>query len=338
MEYRGFTSEGSLDAARLIVNPDSNDTIVVAYASDTPIPVDTTMFEFQFNIIDEATETNHYTVSIDECTMYDCGSAPFVLNTENGSVNNLGLVTVTYEAGEGINAPEQVQVKYGLQITIPDQVPSREGFEFAGWALSADATTVDYRIGDTIDCSSSITLYAVWNTHSHNWDEGVVTTDPTCTQSGVKIYTCDCGHSYTEEIVPTGHSYQAEFVWDGLECTSIFTCVHNDTEVVKIPCFVSTEAEDGSIRITAVAAYNGIAETDTKTVTVIKENNKVIVDLTALNGIDLLVAVVGYEISGRMVECRFLQDEYSAEVTGDVIQVFFLDENYVPVLPKVTLD
>lgn len=338
MEYRGFTSEGPLNAARLIVNPDSNDKIVVAYASDTPIPVDTTMFEFQFNIIDEATETNHYTVSIDECTMYDYDSAPFVLNTENGSVNNLGLVTVNYEVGEGINAPERVQVKYGLQITIPDQVPSREGFEFAGWALSTDATTVDYSIGDTIDCLSNITLYAVWHTHSHNWDEGVVTTDPTCTQSGVKTYTCACGHSYTEEIAPTGHSYQAEFVWDGLECTSIFTCVHNDTEEARIPCFVSTKAIGGSISITATAAYNGIAETDTKTVTVTKENDKVIVDLTVLSSMDLLVVVAGYETSGRMAECKYLDDNHSADVIGDVIRVFFLDENYVPVLPKVTLD
>ena len=98
------------------------------------------------------------------------------------------------------------------------------------------------------------------------------------------------------------------------------------------------KAIGGSISITATAAYNGIAETDTKTVTVTKENDKVIVDLTVLSSMDLLVVVAGYETSGRMAECKYLDDNHSADVIGDVIRVFFLDENYVPVLPKVTLD
>ncbi len=162
MEYRGFTSEGVLDATRLIVNPDSNNKIVVAYASDTHIPADSTMLEFQFNIIDEAVETTNYSVSIDECTMYDYASEPFILNTESGSVNNLGLVTVNYAVGEGTNAPEQVQVKYGAQIIVPNVKPNKEGYEFVGWSLYECAEDADYYIGDILDCTNNITLYAVW--------------------------------------------------------------------------------------------------------------------------------------------------------------------------------
>ncbi len=42
----------------------------------------------------------------------------------------------------------------------------------------------------------------------HEWDEGVVTTEPTCTQAGVKTYTCkrDETHTRTEEIPATGHT------------------------------------------------------------------------------------------------------------------------------------
>ena len=235
MEYRGFTSEGVLDATRLIVNPDSNNKIVVAYASDAHIPADSTMLEFQFNIIDEGMETTHYSVSIDECTMYDYASEPFVLNTESGSVNNLGLVTVNYAVGEGTNAPEQLQAKYGVQITISEQTPSREGFEFAGWALSTDATTADYNAGDTIDCLSNITLYAVWNIHSHNWDSGVITTPATHTATGVMTYTCtSCSATKTEDIPKvTGHSFGS---WSKLDnekhqrscaCGEVETAAHN---------------------------------------------------------------------------------------------------------------
>ena len=42
----------------------------------------------------------------------------------------------------------------------------------------------------------------------HKWNDGVVTTAPTCTEKGVKTYTCnDCGATYTEEVAATGHSY-----------------------------------------------------------------------------------------------------------------------------------
>ena len=42
----------------------------------------------------------------------------------------------------------------------------------------------------------------------HDYDEGVVTTEPTCTDKGVKTFTCknDAAHTYTEEIDSKGHS------------------------------------------------------------------------------------------------------------------------------------
>ena len=42
----------------------------------------------------------------------------------------------------------------------------------------------------------------------HEFDEGVVTTEPTCTESGIKTYIClreGCDHSFTESIPSTGH-------------------------------------------------------------------------------------------------------------------------------------
>ena len=44
--------------------------------------------------------------------------------------------------------------------------------------------------------------------HVHNYGTGVVTKEPTCTEDGIKTYTCSgCGDSYTEEIPKKGHSY-----------------------------------------------------------------------------------------------------------------------------------
>ncbi len=43
--------------------------------------------------------------------------------------------------------------------------------------------------------------------HKHNYVE-TITKEPTCTETGEKKYTCDCGDSYTEEIPVKGHHFE----------------------------------------------------------------------------------------------------------------------------------
>ena len=48
----------------------------------------------------------------------------------------------------------------------------------------------------------------------HTWDDGVVTTQPTETQTGVKTFTCTvCGQTKTAEIAPTGHIHAPADAW-----------------------------------------------------------------------------------------------------------------------------
>lgn len=44
----------------------------------------------------------------------------------------------------------------------------------------------------------------------HNWSEGVVTAQPTCTETGIKTYTCQdsgCGKTFTATLPATGHNF-----------------------------------------------------------------------------------------------------------------------------------
>lgn len=41
----------------------------------------------------------------------------------------------------------------------------------------------------------------------HNWSEGKITKSPTCTKTGVKMFTCGCGESYSETIAKLAHTY-----------------------------------------------------------------------------------------------------------------------------------
>ena len=49
----------------------------------------------------------------------------------------------------------------------------------------------------------------------HDWDEGKVTTEPTCTKEGIKTYTCkNCATTKTETIKALGHDYSSEWTID----------------------------------------------------------------------------------------------------------------------------
>lgn len=47
--------------------------------------------------------------------------------------------------------------------------------------------------------------------HTHSYSSSV-TTQPTCTATGVRTYRCSCGASYTESIAAKGHSYKSQVV------------------------------------------------------------------------------------------------------------------------------
>lgn len=85
---------------------------------------------------------------------------------------------------------------------------TKEGCTFAGWYTEPEykKRIESLTIRTAID---GMTLYAKWNdTHEHVWDEGAITTRPTCTTPGVKTYTCSvCQKTKTEEIPATGHQH-----------------------------------------------------------------------------------------------------------------------------------
>ena len=67
--------------------------------------------------------------------------------------------------------------------------------------------------GDTYcaDCGVKILSgQTIAKTKNHNWDGGVITTEPTCTERGEKTFTCTiCGNTNTKKVNATGHSYGA---------------------------------------------------------------------------------------------------------------------------------
>lgn len=76
--------------------------------------------------------------------------------------------TINFDANGGSNAPSGVTKTYDKALTLPTQIPTREGYDFAGWAWKKETIVKDFVAGETIkkDFSTnqgeSLTLYAVW--------------------------------------------------------------------------------------------------------------------------------------------------------------------------------
>ena len=65
------------------------------------------------------------------------------------------------------------------------------------------------------------------------WDDGVVTTEPTCTTEGVKTYTCSNGETRTESIPALGHDFGN---WTDWTVTNPATVDHEGTETRTRTC------------------------------------------------------------------------------------------------------
>ena len=145
-------------------------------------------------------------------------------------------VTVSYSSGEVYaSVPDTVCGSAGESFRVASMTGTAEGKAFTGWRLTyGNGSVYDVSEGSLIQPYASCTLVAQWDDeHSHSYDDGVVTTEPTCTQPGVKTFTCSgCNGTYTEEVAALGHSYGDGVVTTEPTCTQpgvkTFTCVRGD--------------------------------------------------------------------------------------------------------------
>lgn len=75
--------------------------------------------------------------------------------------------------------------------------------------------------------------------HSHSYSEWSVTQEATCTKNGIRVRSCDCGETQSEEIPATGHNYgdwtvtqEATCIETGIRSSS---CVCGDIQTEEIP-------------------------------------------------------------------------------------------------------
>ena len=70
---------------------------------------------------------------------------------------------IRFDANGGKGAPARIQKRAGTDRVLSGGVPTRSGYTFSGWGLTANATSAAYQPGDRYTKDASVTLYAVWS-------------------------------------------------------------------------------------------------------------------------------------------------------------------------------
>lgn len=105
----------------------------------------------------------------------------------------------------------------------------------------------------------------VHNCENH-WDDGKITTPPTCTKTGVKQYTCTiCSETKTEEIAALGHDYSSDWTIDtAATCETVGSKSHHCTrcdskkDITEIPAPGKHTWNNGVITKPATIAEEGV--------------------------------------------------------------------------------
>ncbi|MBR5421210.1 MAG: Ig-like domain-containing protein, partial [Lachnospiraceae bacterium] len=144
-------------------------------------------------------------------------------------------VTVT-DDGHGTGSASPASGKSGTEIRL-SAYPA-EAYVFKEWQLISGGVSIE---GDAfILGEEDVVIRAVFEPeegHIHNYTVEV-TKEATCTEKGLKTYSCSCGDCYTEEIPALGHDYAEEITKEatteeeGEICFTCRRCGHSYTEAI----------------------------------------------------------------------------------------------------------
>ena len=137
------------------------------------------------------------------------------------------------------------------------------------------------------ECEVCGTEYGSVDADAHQWNNGEVTTDPTCTEAGVKTYICqhNAEHIKTEEVAidADAHAWSVEYTFapDGSSCTATRVCGNDTEHNVTVDAVITSEetkapTTDAMGETTYTAEFDvDWAEIQTKTIADIPTLNEV---------------------------------------------------------------
>lgn len=134
---------------------------------------------------------------------------------------------------EGITlSPETAQIEIGENLLLNAEItPANATNKVVLWSSSDENVATVDSYGTVSGLSNGTALITAKTedgehtdictvtVHTHSYTSRI-TTQPSCTEYGVKTYTCTCEHSYTEPITNLGHNYIDTGITTEPSCTA----------------------------------------------------------------------------------------------------------------------
>ena len=136
-------------------------------------------------------------------------------------IENMAMIrAIDYAEGDSYQVPEELGVKW---------------YCYAAWNVVGGLESEP-----TYSRLIRVEFYENSSPHTHSFGEWMVTTEPTCTEAGIKTRECDCGVTERAEVPAIGHNWDAGTITrepspkaDGEKTYSCLVCKATKTEPVK---------------------------------------------------------------------------------------------------------
>lgn len=136
-------------------------------------------------------------------------------------IENMAMIrAIDYAEGDSYQVPEELGVKW---------------YCYAAWNVVGGLESEP-----TYSRLIRVEFYEDGSAHTHSFGEWMVTTNPTCTEAGIKTRECDCGVTERAEVPAAGHNWDAGTIIreptseaNGVKTYTCLVCKATKTEPVK---------------------------------------------------------------------------------------------------------
>ena len=149
-------------------------------------------------------------------------------------IENMAMIrAIDYAEGDSYQVPEELGVKW---------------YCYAAWNVVGGLESEP-----TYSRLIRVEFYENSSPHTHSFGEWMVTTNPTCTEAGIKTRECDCGVTERAEVPAAGHNWDAGTITrepspkaDGEKTYSCLVCKATKTEPVKYSGSLESDDDEKS--------------------------------------------------------------------------------------------
>ena len=136
-------------------------------------------------------------------------------------IENMAMIrAIDYAEGDSYQVPEELGVKW---------------YCYAAWNVVGGLESEP-----TYSRLIRVEFYEDGSAHTHSFGEWMLTTEPTCTEAGIKTRECDCGVTERAEVPAAGHNWDAGRITreptseaNGVKTYTCLVCKATKTEPVK---------------------------------------------------------------------------------------------------------